>query len=466
MGKNTNGRIKGKGKSLNNKQISIFCNLFFCLLYCPAVLAEDLSVQLGQLEVRFFQHQYSQDSTEERLSRLEKLIYGGVKNGLADKRLNDLFTLIPAIKLPTAQHTTIGSQNIKTDETAGSVDDTSSYPAVTAIEKRLLGHEYSQEPLAQRLDRLEIKLYGRSSSSSDLEDRVEQLKQATGVDIARQIPSGSDWVEDDEMDYIPVRPSPLSSATDEDGKSFSGYDLRQDMQQSFGAKQPGVARTTSNQNVGAITPFTSSSKKLTQPLHSLGMSQQVSALEKEIFGKAYLRESLPVRLNRLETTVFPGKPPCTGKPLPERVNQLLAVIPLSSSNQDPRNSSDMDFDQDNFGALTSMKSGGNSISKILSSMSRFLSNGNSRSSKKMPTDPQTGLLVDPSTGNLIDPDTGVVVGQSPGFGSNVNAYGLGTIGSFNSGFAPSSVAPYGFAGGNGVRFGFGGIGRYGLGGWP
>jgi len=430
----------GKDGGCKWQATTIFCGLFLSLLTVQAVMGSDLSSQLGQLEVRFFQHQYPKDSTEGRLSRLEKLIYGGVKAGAIDKRLNDLLTMMPATKLTSPEHTIGGSQSNKTSaETAGLSDGTSSYPAVTAIEKRLLGYEFSQEPLAQRLDRLEKKLFGKSSSSSDLQDRVEQLKQSTGVDIAKQVPAGSDWVEDDEMEYIPVRTSPLANASGENGKS----------------------------SVGAITPFASPLRTLTQRPPILGMSQQVSALEKEIFGKIYMREALPARLNRLETTVFPGKTPSTGKPLPERVNHLLAVIPLSNLQpKTSRNAMDLDFDQDDFGTLTSVKTGGNSLSKIISSMSGFLNSGNSRTGRTMLTDPQTGLLVDPSTGSLIDPDTGVVVGQSARYGSNLNAYGQGTVGSFNSGFAPSGIMPYGFAGGNGVRFGFGGIGRYGMGVWP
>jgi hypothetical protein len=39
------------------------------------------------------------------------------------------------------------------------------------------------------------------------------------------------------------------------------------------------------------------------------------------------------------------------------------------------------------------------------------------------------------------------------------------MGSFSNGFSTPGAAPYGF-GGSGMRFGFGGIGRYGAGMWP
>ena len=80
-------------------------------------------------------------------------------------------------------------------------------------------------------------------------------------------------------------------------------------------------------------------------------------------------------------------------------------------------------------------------------------------------DPQTGLLLDRVSGNLIDPATGVVVGQRmvPGMATPNQ---IGGFGSFSNGFSPFGSTPYGYGSGTGMRFGFGGIGRYGGGMWP
>src|SRR5262249_11307669 len=113
----------------------------------------------------------------------------------------------------------------------------SEYPAVTAMERKALGKEYVDDPIGQRLARLETKEFGRPSTSSDLSERVDRLKQRIGIDIARLAPAGSDWADDDEEDGMSM-PMPAGSDSlgklGEDGKSFSGRDLRSDVRKAFG----------------------------------------------------------------------------------------------------------------------------------------------------------------------------------------------------------------------------------------
>src|SRR5262249_55194263 len=126
--------------------------------------------------------------------------------------------------------------------TAAADDDQpagTSYPAVSAIEKKLFSREFAQEPVKQRLARLETKVFGKPSTSDDLLERVDRLKQTTGIDVTRQAPPQSDWAEDDDdtspvVQQAPLAPMRSMGGDGEDGKSFSGRDIRQDMQKAFG----------------------------------------------------------------------------------------------------------------------------------------------------------------------------------------------------------------------------------------
>lgn len=491
--------------------------LLFVLTVSPAGAAEAQSPgpDLSRLEVRFFQHDYPKDTLDQRLGRLEKMVFGEERSGSSYERLSNLMATIPNpvsetdSSEPAEPARKSGKEGNRDDAAADptySPPDGSKYPAVTAIEHRLFGHDFAGEPVQKRLERLEIKVFGKVSGVEDLSDRVDRLKQRTGIDIARQAPPGSDWAdEEDDAPMVGDWPGPRAgegrvAPAGEDGRSFSGRDLRRDMQRAFGIPPSGsygggrfsgdgaYGGTASGSGFGAASgtygmapsapSFSAAPPARSEPPpapQALGLKQQVDALETEIFGKTFLRDPLPARLSRLETTVFPQEKPAAEKALPERVSRLLSVIPLSpASSRSPqvaqRQSPD-DFAIDDFGdpaaAQPQQPRGGSGLSKIINSIGGLLSGGMvggfPLAGGNYVTDPQTGLLFDPVSGNLVDPMTGAVIGQRLGSGM-----GAGSFGSFSNGFSPFGAMPYGtgIGGGTGLRFGFGGIGRYGYGMWP
>jgi hypothetical protein len=479
--------------------------LLFFGLPSAAADASASGPSLSKLEVKFFQHDYPKDTMSGRLERLEKMVFGEIRSGSDYERLSNLLAAVPNLspkvsgedeQEPDIPGAGSGAGSASGTKTATRPQDQSparnyvpaegsKYPAVSAIESRVLGKDFAAEPIVKRLDRLETKLFGRPSASDDLMERVDRIKQRAGVDIARQAPAGSDWAEeDDDSDYM-TEPT----ASGEDGKSFRGGDLRQDMQRAFGIppggsltdrysnngsygmgagggssyRQPAPpAKTAAPSYGGAPLPAPPRAARNPAPQPAIGLNDQVGALEHEIFGRSF-RDPLPARLNRLESTVFPQEKPAVDKSLPERVSRLLGVIPLSrqprqvAQNRQP---DDLDQDLDDLGAPAPRPAPPRSsgLSKIINSISGLLSGGYPMGgSGALTTDPQTGLLYDGLTGHLIDPVTGVVVGQrlNPGAGM-----GSG-FGSFGSGFSPYGATPYGMGSGSSMRFGFGGMGGLG-----
>ncbi len=463
----------------------------------PAAASAD-DKTISRLETKLFQHDYPREAVEARLDRLEKMVFGEAKGGAVQERIHNLLSAVPVsgsdqpARQPAGGAGGSGDAMARAggagaDEDAGA--DGSKYPAVTAIESRLYGRDFAAEPIGKRLDRLETKVFGHPSGVDDLSERVDRLKQRTGIDIAKQAPPGSDWSDDDDD----VAMSQPNAGAGGEGRSVGGRDLRKD----FGVPQAAAGATdrwagtgtygmgNAPPPVGGVggtdadddeaPPYTvSQSPPRSQPL---GLNQQVSALEQEIFGRTYPRESLPARLSRLEGTVFPQQKPSADKPLPDRVNRLISVVPLSGGGQPARaiaqhppraGKGDPDFgDLDDLGAMPQpgQPRATSGLGKIINSISGFLTGGYPAAPGTMTTDPQTGLWVDSRTGNLIDPITGAVVGQrmvSPGLGSGM----MGGFGTFNNGFSPYGAMPYGTGYGTGMRFGFGGIGRYGFGMWP
>lgn len=218
-----------------------------------------------------------------------------------------------------------------------------------------------------------------------------------------------------------------------------------------------------------------------------GLAFQLEALETQVFGKTY-KDPLIQRLERLETTVFPGDKNAKSRTPVERVSRLTQVIPVAGApavsqnpNQDLDGDGQVDMsqipaDQSSIAQQPQLPRSRGGLGKIMNSLGNFLGGGMSVGSYPMTgasnlvTDPQTGMLVDQYTGNLINPTTGAVVGRKAGFGypTVMPSYGMN---SFNNGFSSPYYgnsmypSPYGGINGGGIRFGTGGV-RFGGGMWP
>lgn len=203
---------------------------------------------LIKLENKFFQHDYAKDDMSARLERLEKMVFGETKTGSDDDRLKKLIAAVPNLNesdMPVASggspagggHSGGGSSGAAppaiADEPAERIENASNYPAVTAMEKTLFGgKDFANEPIAKRLDRLELKKFGKAMPSAELIDRVDRLRSTTGVDVAKQAPGGSDWADDDEHYQAPKttynNADTVPFSSDADGRTFSGRNLRKD----------------------------------------------------------------------------------------------------------------------------------------------------------------------------------------------------------------------------------------------
>ena len=529
----------------------------------------DSSADLDRLEQKFFQHSYAKEDLPVRLGRLEKMVFGESKTGSDPERLLNLVKAVPANSgQPSSDGDDTASSGNResapetanrtptrparqpvappsSDQDDAQVPNDEKYPAVSAIEQKVFGHDFAQEPIGKRLSRLETKEFGKPSTSTDLSDRVDALKSHSGIDITQQRPRGSEWSDEDDDDM--TSPPPVArnrggngggsygngnygSSPGADGMSFSGRNLRQDMNQAFGSSAGsgsyGFGGSGMGMGAGLIDPNSSSSSYGAPPAYGrprypsnqgygganqsyggqgyagggyrpsappavsdngMGLTQQISALESSVFGKNY-RDPLPERLSRLEATVFPQEKPADDMGLPDRVARLAAVIPIDNTmNQNRRLAQRPDSYDPDAGMSQQQQRQRNAggLSKIMNSLSGMFGGGMTGGYAMQPgtlmTDPQTGNLIDPTTGNLIDPNTGAVVGRRTtgsygGYSPYSSAYGTGMgmgtgmgfgMGGFNNGFSPYGMMPYGGGYNRGLGIGVGGLGGgRGFGFWP
>ncbi|MBS2006741.1 MAG: hypothetical protein JST01_06865 [Cyanobacteria bacterium SZAS TMP-1] len=253
----------------------------------PAYASISQDDRLAKLEVKFFKHTYPKDDDGTRLERLEKMIFGEAKTGDDAERLKNLAATVPNLNdLPadadapapetassepapnvsnrsSGKRAASGSRPSSTPSSADGEADgpvatkvlagESKYPAVTALEQHLFNRDYASEAVGDRLNRLETKVFGRPSRFTDLSERVDALKEKTNVDIAKQAPAGADWNDEDDDTGrafpVPRRTEPVARADGDDGRSFSGRDVGQDLKRAFGI---GANGNTGGQASGAF----------------------------------------------------------------------------------------------------------------------------------------------------------------------------------------------------------------------
>ncbi len=503
-----------------------------CAVAVNPVCAEDsMGNNLSKLEDKYFQHDFSKDEPADRLERLEKLVFGEARSGGNEQRLKTLLDMVPDLNAPktddsaTQQSSAPAAPSPTPKRTYKAADplpdksadnepiaNDSSYPAVTAIEKKLLGRDYIGESVGKRLDRLEIKAFGKTNASDDLQDRVDRLRSATGVDIAKSKPINSEWA-DEEEDPVAAGSQGVQPFTGIGDDPSQQRNYRKQAQNSYTRPRPydpyagtgtfgaGGSNTASSGSSGSFGMGNTASADPSMPPSApdyshaggvapsaapqLGVNQKLALLEREVFKKTYDKETILNRLNRLESTVFPQDKPATDRSLPERMGRLLSAVPISpgaataAADPPPKRKRDPDFPDLDFGP-SNMSSvappvapqrGSGGLSKIINGLGNALSGGYSGTYSgsyaatpgTLITDPQTGLLYDQYTGTYIDPMTGAVVSRraTTGYGGmgtmgTMNGYGYPAYGGFNSGFSPTPFGRMGVGGmGSGMGFGFG-----------
>lgn len=185
---------------------------------------------LTQLEDHFFQHTYPADTEEDRLARLEKLVFGEAKTGDASARVSDLQKVVAeADSTPSSgssssssgsgsgigsagtngpssssPNTSSSSSSSSSDASAGNSTDSAAlagtdYPRVDELEQLILNQSFKQLPLAKRLNQLETKAFGKPSTDDDLSARTDALEihweKTLSPSLERQYLSTVEWLE-------------------------------------------------------------------------------------------------------------------------------------------------------------------------------------------------------------------------------------------------------------------------------
>jgi hypothetical protein len=129
---------------------------------------------LSKIENSLFGFDYSGDKTQNRVSRLEKTIYGKTSGGDINKRITKLSGDISAdvigLEIEPSRDTFLAEEKAIEDS---SVD----YPIVNEIEQKLFNKTYKNRDLHTRIVTIEKKLFGKIYDVDDYSKRMDRIKE-------------------------------------------------------------------------------------------------------------------------------------------------------------------------------------------------------------------------------------------------------------------------------------------------
>ena len=133
--------------------------------------------KITAIENTIFGYDYKDESDEKRVERIEKNLYGQKKTGDIINRVDSIqndtgLTIKKERPLYSSNSSFQSKENLKLPELKE--DSTVEYPIVDKMEEEILNTTYKNENIYSRLNRLEEKVFNKTSSE-DLNSRVDKL---------------------------------------------------------------------------------------------------------------------------------------------------------------------------------------------------------------------------------------------------------------------------------------------------
>ncbi len=152
--------------------LSIFVYLFSFIPVETFAANKTQSAEISKIENDIFGFDYINDELKNRVSRLEKTIYGEEKNGDLGARIKKLASDITADQIGLEIEPV--EDTFRDDEVIA--DNTVNYPIVDEIEMKLFNQTYKNRDFHTRIVTIERKLFGKIYDVEDYSKRMDRIK--------------------------------------------------------------------------------------------------------------------------------------------------------------------------------------------------------------------------------------------------------------------------------------------------
>lgn len=152
--------------------------LIFLTLCMPAQ-AQSYSA-IDKMENTMFGMTYENENDKSRIERLEKNIYGEIKQGNINTRINNLSKDLHTDILEEETKPSLYTEFENTEEEIA--DSSVDYPLINDFEKKIFKKEFKNQDLKQRLLQLEQNVFNTTFPQDDLHTRTNRLKAAIQIE--------------------------------------------------------------------------------------------------------------------------------------------------------------------------------------------------------------------------------------------------------------------------------------------
>lgn len=270
------------------KRLGILIVTLVFLLFGGSCFAQSqFSASLTRMEKSLFGVDYSAQSDDARLKRIEEVVYGKASSSTTQARMNKLSKDLAADMIGQEikpKRDTFEEEQDSIKEPIPKADSSVNYPMVDKLENKVFHKEFKSVDINSRLASLEQKVFNKTYND-DLSTRVDRLKSS----VMPQYLASSENSNDDPNSYNPediIKPS-------KDDFTSESYDY----------DDPDIASNNSNNNV-QIPSFNNHNSVLDSYQSNADVSVPLSALERSVLRKSFPDDTISNRLSRLELKIF------------------------------------------------------------------------------------------------------------------------------------------------------------------
>ena len=238
---------------------------------------------LSRIETDFYGFDYSKDTTQNRINRLEKTVYGQSKSGDINKRIKKLSKDVSADVI--GQEITPVKDTFLAEESAAE-DSSVNYPIVDEIEQKLFNTIYRNRDLHTRIVTIEKKLFGKIYDVEDYSTRMDRIKAKV---MPEAIALNSDEYEI--FDYTDNNYNEIYNYDDIDPLPKKRKGLP------FGQKN----YTRQYSNYGNSSSLFRNSRYSENIPDNTQLEDELAQMEYDIFGTEFSNESTQNRIKRLNS---------------------------------------------------------------------------------------------------------------------------------------------------------------------
>ncbi len=315
-------------------------------LASPAVLTADSNYssagfgnypRVTELEQRLLGQSYLNEPLPSRLARLEIKQFGKQSSGDLCDRLDkfDRFLKPDAETVsqsdadiwgegsPTPPASTVTSRGASSEGDSAP----SNYPRVNELEQRILGATHLDEPVLDRVARLENQKFDKEYAEDTLCDRIDRLDRVMKL-----------------KGPAPAISSPKTARTTTGGGAFkrglmglmggalgAGPGAFEDSNRQPGGSSKARKNDDSEQGTSAEKAPVVRNPFAAEAEPAVGTSARMSQLEKFVWGRSYEGQPSEERLQRLEKKLIPYLHNTASQGMEQRVNRLWSTLEAANS---------------------------------------------------------------------------------------------------------------------------------------